>query len=167
MGTFLISKTAAVENIHTGAQGVSAWTLRYRALENDWWLPKDRQLFLRWMFHECWTTVRWLLQDCLITIADCFLTTNWWQMLNNQWFYRHKVHPQKCLHKIRLQLGFDLMGGYHGQPPPFALTFSPMSHEIKAQDLFMKHAPEMQIHVLDSSNASNAYITYIRVYKSY
>ena len=52
----------------------------------------------------------------------------------------------KLKYKIRLQLGFDLMGGYHGQPPPFALTFSPMSHEIKAQDLFMKHAPEMQIH---------------------
>ena len=38
-----------------------------------------------------------------------------------------------------------------------------MSHEIKAQDLFMKHAPEMQIHVLDSSNASNAYVTYSSV----
>ena len=49
-----------------GAQDLSAGRLRYRALENVWWLPKDCQLFLRWMFHERWMTAGWLSDDCLM-----------------------------------------------------------------------------------------------------
>jgi hypothetical protein len=64
-----------------GAQDVPARRLRYRAIENDWWLPKDCQLFLRWMFHDCWMTAGQLSDDCLMvpwqSPDDCFKTALW------------------------------------------------------------------------------------------
>ena len=173
-----------------GSLKVSWWLLQDSLMTiANWFLTTNWQLMTVWQ----WSYQNWIgkTQPCSgskhfkgnssnrvrlhrhYQICTCLM---WLPFKNvkqdeNQWFYTNKVHPRKCLHQIKMWNSTSIRiwhhGGYHGQPPPFALTFSPMSHEIKAQDLFMKHAPKMQIHVLDSSNASNAYITYIRVYKSY